>query len=241
DLAERLLGVLERRREDHLHPLVELGDDREQVLPRLRQIRQLLREERVPLFERGELLQCQRIDPAQLRELALVILQAALLDATVEGYRGVLIRFLRARIAWYRLIRAIFRNQNIFIDGKLRGDALEQARQVELLLVDLQLEPVHALSEACQTLPQRALLRAQGRQLLVVRRSLRFGRRQRHPGFGDGAVDGIQHARHLLGDGGRGCPLGAADDGATCSLGRGIALLRSLALQRRDARLRRPD
>ena len=69
------LRVFERREEDHLHPLVELLDDRDQVLAGLRQIGELLGEELVPLLERRELLERERVDPPELRELALGILQ----------------------------------------------------------------------------------------------------------------------------------------------------------------------
>ncbi|MBG9885587.1 hypothetical protein ABE10_03080, partial [Bacillus toyonensis] len=66
DLTEGLSGVLERVGEDRLHPLVQVRDDREQVLPRLGEVGELFGEEGMPLFQRGELLERQRVDAAEL-------------------------------------------------------------------------------------------------------------------------------------------------------------------------------
>ena len=55
-----------------------------QVLAGLRQVGELLGEELVPLLERGELLERERIDPSELRELALGILQSAPLLRAIE-------------------------------------------------------------------------------------------------------------------------------------------------------------
>ncbi len=70
DLAESRPRVFERGEEDHLHPLVELFDDRDEVLPRLRQVGELLGEELVPLLECRELFECERIHASELGELA---------------------------------------------------------------------------------------------------------------------------------------------------------------------------
>ena len=70
-----------------LHPLVELFDDRHEVLARLREVRELLGEELVPLLEGGELFERERVDPAELGELALGLLQATALltDRDTDG------------------------------------------------------------------------------------------------------------------------------------------------------------
>ena len=78
-LCERRPRVFERGQEDRLHPLVELVDDRQQVLARLREVGELLDQELVPLLQCGELLQRQRIHATELGELALGILQSAAL------------------------------------------------------------------------------------------------------------------------------------------------------------------
>src|SRR5690606_1557725 len=131
----------------------------------------LLGEERVPLLERRELLERERIDASELGELALRLREPTLLDASIEGDRRVIRSLaLMPRIPRNQLVGAIFRNQNIFVERQLGGDAFEQAAQVELLLVDLQLETVHALREPGETFTKRALLRTQRRELLVLRR-----------------------------------------------------------------------
>ena len=65
--------------------LVDLVDDRQQVLAGRRQVGQLLGEELVPLLERRELLEGERVDPAELRELALGAREARLLLGADEG------------------------------------------------------------------------------------------------------------------------------------------------------------
>ena len=78
-------GVFEGGEEDHLHPLVELFDDRDEVLARLRQVGQLFREELVPLLERRELLEGERVHAAELGELPLSVLQPSALLCAVVG------------------------------------------------------------------------------------------------------------------------------------------------------------
>ena len=114
DIREGGASVLEGREEDRLHPLVELADDRQQVLPRLREVSELLRQERVPLFESGELLQRERIDAAQLTEHSLGVLKSLSLVCTVEREGLSLVV-----LAGNRLIWAIFRNENIFVEREL--------------------------------------------------------------------------------------------------------------------------
>ena len=130
------LRVLERREEDRLHPLVELVDDRQQVLAGLGEVGELLGQELVPLLERRELLERERIDATELRELALGLLQSSPLLARSNGTVSAAACALRASgacpassAARNRLIRTIFRNENILVESELGRDALEQARR----------------------------------------------------------------------------------------------------------------
>src|SRR5690606_11333848 len=92
-IIERGAGIFERRREDVFHAVVELVNDREQVFARVGEVGELVGEELVPLLERRELLQRERVHPAQLRELALEPREARLLlcpherDATAKCRR----------------------------------------------------------------------------------------------------------------------------------------------------------
>ena len=109
---------------------------------------------------------------------------------------------------------------------------------MQLLLVDLQLEAVHALGEPCEPLPQRGLLGAKRRELLVLGRSRGLGLGQCDPSLGDRPVDRVQNAGKLLHDSGCRFALCASDDRPACGLGRGIPLLLALPLEPGDASLR---
>ncbi len=79
DLLELPRGVGERVGKHLLHPVVDLLDHREQVTAGLAEILELGDQERVPLFERGELLERQRVDLAKLVKLALGLVGPMLL------------------------------------------------------------------------------------------------------------------------------------------------------------------
>ena len=74
---------------EHLQDaVVDVGDDVEQILAGPLDVLELGGQEVVALLERGELLQRQRINPAELVEFAIGLLGAALLGRPVERHRG---------------------------------------------------------------------------------------------------------------------------------------------------------
>jgi hypothetical protein len=79
--------VVERRHEGLLDPLVDLPDDVQQVALGGFEVFELGGEERVPLFERGILLQREGVDPPESGELALGRPQPLLLGLPDEGGR----------------------------------------------------------------------------------------------------------------------------------------------------------
>ena len=192
-------GVFERCQEDRLHPLVELVDDREQVLARLGEIGELLGQELVPLLERGEFLEGERIHAAELRELAFGVLQAPALLRAIErnGCRD-LSALRKVLVAGDLLIRTVFRNKNILVEAELRRHPLEQARHVQALLVDLQLESVHTLGEAGESLADRRLASAQLGQFGGERGPRRLRGGELDACLDDGSVDRIEQCRQRL-------------------------------------------
>ncbi len=82
-MLELARGVGERVGEHLLHPVVDLLDDGEQVPPGLAEVLELGLKERVPLFQRGELLQRQRVDLPKLVKLPLRRVSALALDVPV--------------------------------------------------------------------------------------------------------------------------------------------------------------
>ena len=80
--------VVEGLGEDPLDPLVDLLDDVEQVALGLLEVLELVGEELVPLLERGELLERQRVDPAEGVQRALGLAQPLLLDLAHERRRA---------------------------------------------------------------------------------------------------------------------------------------------------------
>ncbi|CNL12190.1 Uncharacterised protein [Mycobacterium tuberculosis] len=110
------------------------------------------------LLQGGELLQRERVDPTELGELPLRVRQAPLLNAPVERDRGVVEQLavcrLRPRIPRHELVRTVLGDEHVLVERELRRHTLQQAVQVELLLMDLQLQTVHALRESGQSFPQ---------------------------------------------------------------------------------------
>ena len=78
-------GVLERLGEDLLDAVVDFLDDVQQVLAAGLQVLELGAEELVALLQRGELLQRQRVDLAQGREVAFGAFEPFFLFRTDEG------------------------------------------------------------------------------------------------------------------------------------------------------------
>ena len=67
---------------------VDVGDDVEQILAGALDVLELRGQEVVALLQRGELLQRQRVDPAELVEFAFGLLGPALLGRAVERHRA---------------------------------------------------------------------------------------------------------------------------------------------------------
>ena len=80
-------------------------------------------------------------------------------------------------------------------ETQFRFGALDEPGDVELLLVDAQLEPVHVLGDRLQALAHGGLLPAHLLELLVAARALRLCASQRDAGLGDGGVHRGEHRR----------------------------------------------
>ena len=150
---------------------------------------------------------------------------------TVEGER------VAVAVAGNRLIRAIFRNENVFVEAELRSDALQQTRHVQSLLVYLQFESVHALGQAGKTIAQNALLASKLDELCRHGCACRLGGRQLHPRRADRTIHRIQHRGQLAGDPGGDVALSPAENGPPRRLSGCIPLALALTLQLHDPRL----
>ena len=87
DALELPLHVGEGGGEHVVDPLVDLADDGEQVAPGGLEVLELGGQEAVPLLQRRELLQRQRVDLAEGGEVALGLGRPPLLDGAVVGHR----------------------------------------------------------------------------------------------------------------------------------------------------------
>ena len=87
DALELALHVGEGGGEDVVDALVDLADDGEQVAPGALEVLELGGEEAVPLLQRRELLQRQRVDLAEGGQVALGLGGPALLHGAVVGHR----------------------------------------------------------------------------------------------------------------------------------------------------------
>ena len=224
-------GVLERRREDVLHLLVDLLDDREQVPARVREVGELLGEEPVPLLERLELLERERIHPAELGELAFGTGEPLLLRRAdvrthhdlglLGGHRGearrrgelVLLRLGCEGVVGHALVGAVLGDEHVLDEPDLAAGALQQRREVQLRLVELHLEAVHVLADHVQAFAQRGLLAPKSREVLVLLGSLRLAGGELDARLRHRAVDRVEYRgqglEYRLGGG----DLAAADDG----------------------------
>ena len=234
-LGERRLGVVERAAEDRLHLGVDLLDDRDQVFSSVREVGELLAQELVALFERRELLEGERVHPAQLRELALGRSEAPLLLVALERPRLTALVFGRDL-----LVGAVLGDEHLFAEAEFGLGAFDESADVQLLLVDAQFEAVHVFGDGVQSLPDRRLVAPHRLQLLVAARALGLGAAERDPGLGDRRVDRRERLRQHLGHPAGRLELGATDDGSACGVGGGLALGVELRLHRPDARLLGP-
>ena len=196
------------------------------------EIGELLGEEHVPLLERGELLERERVDPAELCELALGAGEAALL--LVAGERARLVVLV---LAGNRDVGAVLRDEHVLAEAELGLGALHEPGHVQLLLVDAQLEAVHVLGDRVQSLTHRGLLASHALELLVAARSLGLRTPERDAGLGDGGVDGGEGGGQRLGDARGRLQLCATDDGAARGIRCGLLLGLELALHRPHPRL----
>ena len=121
DPLELLPGVVERLGEDLLDALVDLLDDVEQVALGALEVLELRGEEGVPLLERRELLERERVDPAQGLQPPLGLAQPLLLLLAHVGHRlgrgvGVLPRADDVR---HLAVRAELVDEHLGVDAEL--------------------------------------------------------------------------------------------------------------------------
>ncbi len=124
----------------------------------------------------------------------------------------------RLHIHRNRHLGPVLGDEHVFDEPELAARPLEQARQVQFLLVDLQLEAVDVLGDRLQAFPECALVAAEGGQFLVLAGTLGLRRGQFDPGLGDRAVDRVEHGREGIDHEGRGIDLTPADDRTPRSL-----------------------
>ncbi len=98
--------------EDLLDPLVDLLDDVQEVLARGLEILQLLGQELVPLLQRRELLQRQRVDLAEREIVLLRLPEPAFLLLAVVGHGDVALDGRRDQ-----RVRAVLGNEDVRLDA----------------------------------------------------------------------------------------------------------------------------
>ena len=131
-------------REDLLDSGVHVGHYPEQILTALLDVLDLVDQVRVPLLHRRELLQRQRIHPAQQSQPPFRLLEATLLRSAIEGRRGLVV------MTGNGLIRTVFGNQilggePVFLKGLL-GELVQSrafARPQNLVAVHILRQPLH--------------------------------------------------------------------------------------------------
>ena len=120
--------------------VVDVGDDVEQVLAGRLDVLELGGQEVVALLQRGELLQRQRIDPAQLVELALGLLGATLLGGPVERHRrgrgDLFAAFARLLVLGHLQLRRRQRHVGAVLGDQVGGRHAELLEYVLLELLD---------------------------------------------------------------------------------------------------------
>ena len=231
-----------RPRKIDLHPLVELLDDREQVLAGLREVGELLGEELVPLLERRELLEGERVHPPELGQLALGVLQSPLLLSRTVRRRGSAPRP-SGRRARNRLVRAVLRNENVFGRGRARDRPARRRPRRGVASRGCCSSRPCTLSVRPAGARARGLLASQlARSSLVTAVRAASARASSTRACADRAVDRVEHRGQL-----RRRPRAAASrcarriDGAARGLRRRLPFALALPLQLHDPRLAGAD
>ena len=162
DRLEFVRNVGIRGTEDLLHPVVHFPDHRQQVTAGLLQVLKLRHQECVPLLERSELFQRERIDLAELIELPLGPCRPAL-----RGFPVVADRELPLALAGDHYFRPVLRHEHICLGGELLQRAGGDLFQLQLLGCPGKLRAVRALDDLLQLIGRIADLRPDRLQLSV--------------------------------------------------------------------------
>src|SRR5690606_16844321 len=117
-LFERSLGVGEGVRKDALHPVVEVADDLEQIFARLSQVLKLFGEEEVPLLERREFFERERVDSPEFREPLLGLSEPLFLLRPIVGDL--------ITVTWHWNIRTVFGDEHILNETEFVTRALKE-------------------------------------------------------------------------------------------------------------------
>ncbi len=134
-------------------------------------------------------------------------------------------------------LRPVLRDEHVLDESQLAARTLEQAGQVQLLLIDLQLQAVDVLGDRLQSLPEGTLVAAQHRELLVLAGALGLCAGQPYTRLRDRTVHRVEHGRQRLDHKGRSVNLAPADDRPPRSLLRCRTLGLQLAGERLTPRL----
>ena len=134
-------------------------------------------------------------------------------------------------------VGAVLGDEHVLGEAELRLGALDEAGDVQLLLVDAQLESVHVLGDGVQALAHRGLLAAHLLELLVPARALRLRAAEGDARLGHRGVDRRERGGQRVGDPGGGGELGPAHDGPPSGIRCGLLLGLELPLHGADPRL----
>ena len=169
------------RREDLLDPLVDLADDVEQVAPGLLEVLELLGEELVALLERGELLEGQRVDPAEQGQRPVGGTGPLLLLLADVGH-GLWLRRLEVDLVTRRqrggdqLVRTVLGEQGLGVDAVLLQRPGLHRLDPQPLLGAGDLVAVHRAGQLLHLVGQLAQPAAYGGHLGVDGRARLLGR-----------------------------------------------------------------
>ena len=166
--------------EDPLDPLVDLADDVEQVaLDRLRSS-SWVGEERVPLLQRGELLQRQRVDPPERREPPLAAAQPLLLGLAHVGLGLAGSSLPSARVGWGTSWCGPNSSTSVGgVDAELLDGARLELLDAQPLLGPRHLVAVHGVGQLAQLVLEDGDVAPQHAELGVARRSRASSARRR--------------------------------------------------------------
>ena len=167
--VEGLGHVGVRLGEDLLDPLVDLADDVEEVLAGPTQVLELLGEELVPLLHGVELLERERVDPAEHRQLALGGLEPLLLLLAHERHRlGRLLALGHLAAERHQGLGAVVGDQAVDVHAELLERALLELLDAHPLLGAGHLVAVHGVDQLVVLAAQVAHRGADGEQLLLA-------------------------------------------------------------------------